>query len=496
MKLQIHIPAIMLVVLFNLALNYKLFGNNYSNDILDQIPITNKPAIKNDNLNTFNRSDTIVWMDTIKESSRVVVLKNTKIDIYPVQTDTFEIINLKLKDSKKIESKPKIQKPFYNIALIQPFLTDLFEEREGVEIPVQSLKAVEFYEGVKLALKNLEDDGLKLNLHVFDSKRELSTIDNIIVELDKKEWDLIIGPNSTDGLSLLLEYGKKKQIPVLSVYNNNQNISNSGDYYIQLNPGYKTESAYIVKLLQGLQDENKYNLERVNYLLLGMSEDSLKINEIDNFWKNSKQSTNSLPKLISSENVNISNIQKYFDKDALNVVVIPSDRSETFVFSCLREMSSLYDKLESKNSYRFLVVGTSMWKYFERVNFEYYNNLNLHIVDDIYIDKSSTQVVEFENLYKREYGIIPREFAYIGYDAVTYFGKLFKKHGTAFYDNLDKEKWKGYHNSFDFKAIIKTQRTPEGEEINYIRGYENTHLNVLKVKNYEIIPANYSFIKD
>jgi hypothetical protein len=64
-------------------------------------------------------------------------------------------------------------------------------------------------------------------------------------------------------------------------------------------------------------------------------------------------------------------------------------------------MSSLYDKLESKNSYRFLVVGTSMWNYFERVNFEYYNNLNLHIVDDIYIDKSSTQVVEFENLYNK-----------------------------------------------------------------------------------------------
>lgn len=488
LTLQTHFLNLFVLFIFKIGVISSGFSNTYSPiDFCEQSAKPRDIQI-HDKLNVINHSDTIVWFDTINDQTKTIVLKNTKIDIFPVVKDTVYVEKLAGNVLNNISSRIKIYKTSYNVAVIQPFLTNLYEEKS--DVPVQSLKAIEFYEGLKLALRNLENEGLKLNLYVYDSQKEISALDQIFNELEKREWDLIIGPNAKDALSMVVEYGKKVQVPVLSVFNNNQTIPDSGSFYIQLNPSFETEANSIVQILNNFKKENKYDLDEVNYLLLGLSEDSLKLNEIDQTWKKRFSTDKGLPKVISSENLNIGLIQKYLEKDALNVIVIPSDRSETFIFSCLREISSLYDKIESKNSYRFMVIGTPMWKYFERINFEYYNNLNLHFLDEIYIDKSEAKVVEFENMYKKEYGIAPREFAFVGYDAMIYFGRLLKKYGTAYYENLPKEKWAGLHNLFDFEPILY-ENTIEGieESKNYIIGYENKHLNVLKIKNYEIIPV-------
>jgi hypothetical protein len=439
--------------------------------------------------------DTLIWTDTLQENNfKKTVIKYTKIGNNPVLKDTLQTIvfdknNLPEKINQKRNAKIK---DVYNVAIVQPFMTNLFQ---GEELPAQSLKAVEFYEGMKLAFDSLERENIKLNIRVFDAQKEVEDIDSIIQELDKSTWDLIIGPNAGEPLHKIAEYGKSKEIVVVSPFNNNGNITSENNYYIQLNPGVETHSRQIAGFLNS-KIKLPSGLGKVNYLMVGTDEDSLKINKIQEAYKLELGDNNvSLPVLYAEQNVNISSVQKYLSSAALNVIVVASDRNETFVFSLLRELSSLYNIIDPKKGYRFLVLGASQWKYFERINFEYYNNLNLHFTDEFYINKEDFKIEQFEKSYRKVYGIAPRYYAYVGFDMTLYLGRMLKKYGTGFPDQLDNEPWQGRHTKFQIEPIYKVLKVMDGKEAKgekVIMRYENQFLNMVEISDFEILPV---FIK-
>jgi hypothetical protein len=185
-------------------------------------------------------------------------------------------------------------------------------------------------------------------------------------------------------------------------------------------------------------------------------------------------------KILTSSDFSISDLKSYFSRDAINVVVVPSYKSETFINAVLRELSAMLDLVESKNNYEFIVVGMPQWRYYERVNFEYYENLKLHIPDDYYVDRDRSANIKFRNGYRSNYGIAPREFAYVGFDLTLYFGRLLKKYGTAFPDKFDEATATGRHTQFYFEPMVRMRNILDGsktvEDIEIMR-FENQFVN-------------------
>jgi hypothetical protein len=230
-------------------------------------------------------------------------------------------------------------------------------------------------------------------------------------------------------------------------------------------------------------------LRKTKDLLVGTKEDSLKMDQIQKAYKLLENNEKAeITQLFTNEGVDVSVLSKHFDRSALNVVIMPSDKSEQFVYSTLREISSLYNKIEKQSGFQFAVIGTPMWKYFERVNFEYYDNLNLHIIDNFFVDKEEKKNNQFEEGYRNRFGIAPREFAYIGFDVMTYFGRLLKKYGTGFPDHFDTEVAKGRHTFFAFEPVFKNVKLLDAEvikEIKLIERFENKSMNVVKFQEFE-----------
>jgi hypothetical protein len=451
------------------------------------VPLT----VKDNNLKPVITSrDSIIWTDTLVENEFVkYVVRYKKYTDMPVVRDTIAVIDISgdISTEKTEQTWVSRKKSTYNVAMILPFMANMY--RGSGEIPAQSTRAVEFYEGVKIALDSLSREGVNLKLHVFDSKRDLEGLKEVLVKMEDKEWDLIIGPTSTDVLTELAAYAKENSIPMISPFNNNSEIAENNHYFIQVNPSYDLTAKYIVSFLGQVKPPQFSPMKKVKYLILATDEDSAKVDLIQKEFSLLKNDTNALlPQLYSKDAISVSSMLGYFEKNALNVIVIPTERNETFVFSALREISSLFDKVEKMKSYNFIVIGSPYWKYFERVNYEYYDNLKLHIADNYFIDLEERKNKQFEEGYRKLYGIAPREFAYTGFDVMLYFGRMLHKYGTAFPENFHQETDKRRHTDFKYEPVYELTKFLDGNTVReqkQIIRFENRAMNFLKFEEFQ-----------
>ena len=134
----------------------------------------------------------------------------------------------------------------------------------------------------------------------------------------------------------------------------------------------------------------------------------------------------------------------------------------------------------------------SRWRYYERINFEYYSNLNMLLTSEIAIDQG--QAKRFRTEYKQIYGISPREFGYIGYDVMVYFGQMLKKYSKAFPAYLGKETRTMFHTNFQFEPVYLNKGLLDGAGNaplqSIIERYQNNYINLLDFEEYELRKIN------
>ncbi|MCP4441209.1 MAG: amino acid ABC transporter substrate-binding protein [Aureispira sp.] len=480
----------------------RIGNNNNNTGTLD--PITGRTSNNNtnntrDSIQPVATVDTIKWCDTIEQSAtKKMVLCFTKIDGQAIQTDTVDIIEINpnsvfdpsTQDTLvKVDTTIKLKKA-YNVAILMPFMASGFVPAPTKEIPGKSLRALEFYEGVRLALDTLEKQGINLFVNIYDTKKSTATVQEILRKQELQEADLIIGPVSSKVSKEVAKFAKENKIPMVSPFNSRGNIADKNPYYIQLNPSFEPHSKVIVDYVF-----NKFESRHPKkYLVLGMKQDTGRMKLIQDAYADLKNDINAkIPQHITKDNtLSIESIKKHLSKDSENIIIIPSYKDESFIYNALREINSLIDKLEMKKSYKLTVIGMSRWRYYERVNFEYYSNLNMLLTSEVHINTSRSK--HFKTEYKQTYGISPREFGYIGYDVMLYFGQMLKKYSKAFPSFIWKEKRQMCHTHFQFEPVYLNQGALDGSNPsnmqNVIMRYQNAHINLLDFEEYELKKIN------
>ena len=157
----------------------------------------------------------------------------------------------------------------------------------------------------------------------------------------------------------------------------------------------------------------------------------------------------------------------------------------------MREIQKLVDKIEPKKGYQINIIGSDNWKYFTRVNFEYFESLNLHFSSENYVDSEADPVLDFQNAYKQKFGIAPREFGYAGYDIMMYTGLMLKSFGRNFITHSWKNDYPAYlQNNISIRAEIKSTKVIDEQSYPIINHFENQHLNFIEFKNYSFQKLN------
>ena len=185
------------------------------------------------------QQDTLIWRDTLKSGqNEMVIICFTKIgsSIKADTVDYIQIVPTTDYASLQIDSS-YIHKRRYRIAVILPFMSRSFTPSPTKEIPASSLKAVELYEGISMAIDSLQYK-LSMQVDVFDSMRDTQVIRKLINSDTLLNVDAIIGPVTSQNVRMLAQYAKDNKIYLISPLNSRDDLTEDNPFYIQVNPSF------------------------------------------------------------------------------------------------------------------------------------------------------------------------------------------------------------------------------------------------------------------
>jgi hypothetical protein len=157
--------------------------------------------------------------------------------------------------------------------------------RYGSNFPKFLNPGLEFYEGIQLAVDSLQKEGVKMDIHVFDTRGANSSVAKFALNPELNNTDLIIGHITGSEAKALAEIAAKKNIPFINVnYPNDAGVTNNPNYII-LNSTIETHCAALYKFLQ-----KNYGTSEIVFLKRKGKDDVL-----ETYFRELEKTTSSVP---------------------------------------------------------------------------------------------------------------------------------------------------------------------------------------------------------
>lgn len=376
-------------------------------------------------------------------------------------------------------------KSVYNVSVMLPFFTNQFSETRA-SLPKNSSWAVNFYSGMRMAAKVLEGEGINLNVEAIDTEGSEATVRSLLrsnAGLNKS--DLIIGPYRRNNVKQVADFALKQNITFVSPHSASRNISNQNPFYIQTNPSLKSHCESIAAHVQA-----KYKREEVVLIARDIAEEKERVTYIQdaNYVLTSGKDTVGFEEYIVNDQTadfHELDVLPFIRPGETTVFVIPSYRNETFIYSILRQIA-----LSKTEEDRVIVYGLQPWMNYERVDFDFFENLNVHVSSGSFVDDFDPGTQLLKRQYFEEYGMPPESEVFTGYDILLYCGRMLKKYGTKFQLYVEEEEIESYtQTKFDISRIADQSEFLK-EKWNRIDQWENKYVHILKFENYHFQPAD------
>ncbi len=386
--------------------------------------------------------------------------------------DTITVVHVEMKDTI-CEHKPLLY--FSNsvkVAMLLPFYLDENIKREIVDssrtdqygntirkvtvrdenwIYNKSLRFIEFYEGALLALEDIKNRGMAVELYVFDTDQDSRKVENIARSRVLEDMDLIIGPVYSMNLSIISDYLSNKNIPIVSPFVQKDELLWANSSLFEANPSNSVEDAVLSGIVATDYNKNivlvhagdTIEREKVNKFKRALMDSLRQYGPLDDV---------NLKEVYYSENRarrdTINEIKDALLENEANSIVVISER-ETFVSEVLAKIFSLSKEYDLK------VFGFPEWQQFRNIQLEYFHNMDLFILTPYFLDYNRNDVVDILKRYREKFSTEPasNSFAWIGYDIMYYFLSGIGTYGNEFMDCFPTYKAKYLITDLRFKKL-------------------------------------------
>ena len=370
------------------------------------------------------------------------------------------------------DGRPGIfKKSVYNISLLLPLESDL-----GLEPPGNSnLRFINYYGGMQLALKELESDDFSLNVNVYDTERDSRKLDEILGRFDVRNSDLIIGPYARDNVRMVAEFAKDQKIPMVSPWQSSKRITGDNPYYIQLRPNLNDHYYHLL-------DHALASFDAERLILLGRE-----VRSDENRFALFQQANNiiqedgdadPIPELkVEMDSLLLADtlFHHVINNDGPTVFIIPnwSFGDEEFIYHCLRKLNV------ERRDRQVYIYGMPIMLDSDKISFDYYRNLNLRVVRSKFVDLHDPSIKGFKKRYYEEFGDLPMEDAYAGYDVMRFLALMLNDYGTSFQYYFDKSQDSYLQTTFQIQRSDKDKQfvTDDLLEFDY---FVNKHLDIIQ----------------
>lgn len=296
---------------------------------------------------------------------------------------------------------------------------------------------MDFYCGVLTALKTLEEEGISVDLSVYDVAGGA-----IPVSAERiKSSDIIIGPVGSADIFKVLSINPDKTPIVSPLDPKAELLVATNQSLIQAPTPYKAQYKDIAQWIASeIHSEDKVVL---------IAESSPKNTTIKNSLTNELNLAN-VPFLAYDYNIlqgreAADSLLPIMTNSGINRVVIASD-SEAFVHDVVRNLN-----LIKHNGVNIIIYGPAKIRSFDTIEIESLHNLNLHSSSSYFIDYDAPEVKKFLLTYRALYNAEPSQFAFQGYDVAYYFISTCYKYGSGWRRHLStREKVKMLQSDYKF----------------------------------------------
>ena len=326
------------------------------------------------------------------------------------------------------------------VALLLPFMTN------EATPSANTLRFIEYYEGMLLAVDSLRNSGCSIELSVFDTGNGTKKVKEILKEDALKEANLIIGAVQNDQIAPVAEFAEKNNIKYVIPFTSKNDDVLSNAHVYQVN----TPHSYLyAKASQAGCDL----FGNDNIILVKVPGTEEKTDFIKAFKAEMKQRNIAWRELTYSAETFPVEIEAMLSTDKRSVIV-PTSGS----LDALNKLKSPLRMLaESKPECNITLFGYPEWQTYTRECLDDFFALNTYIYSNFYADNLSPEVADFYSKYKTWYSknlinTFPK-YGILGFDTGMFFFDAIKKYGSNFENNLDKIRYKSIQTGFDFERV-------------------------------------------
>ncbi len=322
---------------------------------------------------------------------------------------------------------------YFNIALLLPLyinenhllLPDFADNKPNTKLYANSEIFYQYYFGLLLALDDLQQLGINIHLHVYDTRNSSDRISNILSDTAFNNMDLIIGPVYAKHYDVIREFGKEHRINVVSPLTRKNHILDNNPFVFEANPSDYMLERKVAKYLSYYPDSNIVVVldgKQTTRDLVEFFKKELNIAGLQNSY------VDSIPvKEVYFNPDNLDYIKSTLTKDTTNYVVVPSN-DEVAVTGILNYLNAL----ASIEEYKIEVIGMPTWEKFRNIDYHWIRNMKIIYPSAFYLDNTKDAVIRFKNRYLETYKALPSIYSFMGYDEMMYFAMALKQYGKYF----------------------------------------------------------------
>ena len=300
---------------------------------------------------------------------------------------------------------------------------------------------MDFYSGVLLALRQLEKEGVKSTLNVYDLQAGTPSS----YELSKN--DFVLGPITSADLTAILGV-TGGQVPVISPLDQRAgDLAETYRGFIQAPSSAASQYAELAAWSADDCDPGDKIILVTETTSSGSTAPALGVRQalsaagtpfVELSWTQAQG--RSLPASLTSA----------LTKGGVNRIIVASEK-EGFVADITRNLNILLGR-----GYKIAMYAPSRVRTFESVDSSLYHQDHLHICSPYFADYETSDVKAFVRAYRAIYRTEPSQFAFQGYDLAHYFAKVVAKYGNRWTRALTRVTDTGLHTDFRF------EKTPAG----------------------------------
>lgn len=346
--------------------------------------------------------------------------------------------------------------------------------KAALVLPFQEDKRMtEYYEGFLMAVDSLKRMGVSLDLYVYDSGKETSTLNNILAKSEMKKMDIIFGPMHQNQIKPLSDFAEKNNIRLVIPFSpkGEEVFNNPAVYQINTPQSYLYSEVY-----------EHFTRQFPNAHVIFIEAASAD-KEKEDFINGMKQDLKS--KGISMQTVS-ENASKETLKAALRSgkenIFIPTSGKNVLLIKVLPQLTLLVRDTPEQNIHLF---GYPEWQTYTRDHLDSFFELDVYFYSSFYTNTLFPAAVQFTNAYHKWYSKdlnskFPN-YAMLGYDTGFFFLKGLSRFGSELESNLSK-----------MNNITPIQTGFKFDRVNNWGGFINKKVFFIRfTKNFELVKLDF-----